>query len=106
MYTANNFCEKEKDKESEVKIMSANESTTRGYGRIEDEIHEGALLLLGKAVKGIASDVRDIIECAVYKAREKRLERKNAKEEAEINKSLLIFGSHCYEDPDLSREDR
>ena len=96
--------------ESEVKTMSANESTTRGYGRIEDETREGVLLLFGKAVKGIVSDVRDIIECAVYEAKEnaeeRKLERKNAKEEAGKGKSLLIFGSQHNEDADLSREDR
>ncbi len=90
--------------------MSANESTTRGCGRIEDENREGVLLQFGKAVKGIVCDVRDIIECAVYEAKEnaeeRRLERKSAKEESGTGKSLLIFGSHSHEDADLSRDDR
>ena len=96
-------------RESEARIMSANESTARGYGRMEDETREGVLLLFGKAVKEVASNVRDIVECAVYEAKEnaeeKKLERKNAKEEAGTGKSPLIFGSHSYKDADLSRED-
>ena len=89
--------------------MSANESTARGYGRIEDETHEGVLLLFGKAVKGIVNDVRDVIECAVYEAREnvkeKKLEREKAKEESGMDNSLLIFGSHYHENADLKKSD-
>ena len=49
--------------------MSANESNTRGYGRIEDEIKTPVLF---GVIRDLACDAKDIIECAICEVTERK----------------------------------
>ncbi len=60
--------------------MSANESTTRGRGRIEDETHKRTPILFG-AIKELVCDAKDAIEGVIYEARESAEERRLEREE-------------------------
>lgn len=89
--------------------MSANESTTRGYGRIDDETHKRTPILL-RTIKELVCDAKDAIEYAIYEAKEaaeeRRLEREERKRagDVESDSNHTLFGS-IEDDLDYSERD-
>ena len=74
--------------------MSANESTSKGYGRIDDEVGQPPRLF--GEIKGLFGDLKDIAEMLHQEAKEAAEGRKARR------KNRVIFGS--YKGKEANRE--